>query len=117
MRHDVYYYFQQACRRDNRNSAEAMHWVDEDDARAGFALSLDANGRIAAVDYRCTTCMTLVALCEHVAEQLRGATLEQALSLSAGELLCRHPEVPTIRRSRAHLAVAAAHAALKEIYS
>ena len=114
MRHDVYYYFQQAFRR-KTPPAKPQHWVSQDNATAGFRLELGKHGRIEAAEYRCTTCMTLVAMCEHVSEQLRGATLEQALSFSAADLLKRHPEVPPMRRSRAYLAVAAAHAALEGI--
>jgi NifU-like protein involved in Fe-S cluster formation len=115
MRHDVYHYFQQACRR--QVSPMVPHrWVSEDDAKAGFSLHVDDGGVIDAADYRCTTCMTLVAMCEHAAENLRGSTIAQARTLSAGELLSRHPEVPSIRRSRAHLAVAAVHAALEEFH-
>lgn len=115
MRHDVYYYFHQACRRAIR-PISPPHWIVANDAKAGFAVELGPHGCINEVEYRCTTCMTLVAFCEHVAEQLRGATLEQARALSAGELLNRHPEVPPIRHSRAYPAVAAAHAALEDIY-
>jgi len=74
-------------------------------------------GRIEAVDYRCTTCMTLVAMCEHVAEALCGATVDEALKLSAGDLLHWHPEVPPVRHSRANLAIAAAQLALKDTSS
>jgi NifU-like protein involved in Fe-S cluster formation len=116
MCHDVYYYFQRACRRELR-PVHPAHWVAEEDATAGFTFELGPRGRIEAVEYRCTSCMTLVAMCEHVAEQLRGATVDEARALSAGELLSRHPEVPLVRRSRAHLAVAAAHAALEDIHS
>jgi NifU-like protein involved in Fe-S cluster formation len=116
VRHDVYYYFQQACRRQVK-PLSPRHWVSDEDVSAGFALKFDESGRIEIAEYRCTTCMTMVAMCEHVAEELRGATLDQARSLSAGELLTRHPEVPPIRRSRAYLAVAAARAALEDIRS
>jgi hypothetical protein len=115
MRHDVYHYFQQACRRETP-PADPQRWVSQDDATAGFHLDVGKHGRIELAEYRCTTCMTLVAMCEHVAERLRGATLEQARSFSALDLLNQHPEVPPMRRSRAYLAVAAAHAALEEIH-
>ena len=114
MRRDIYHYFQQACRRE-RSGVVPQQWVSEDDVTAGFRLHVGQSGRIETADYRCTTCMTLVALCEHAAESLRGATVEQAKELSAGDLLSRHPEVPSMRRARAHLAVAAVHAALEEI--
>jgi hypothetical protein len=114
MRHDVYHYFQQACQR-KLPPARPRQWVSQDNAVAGFLLEVGKHGRIETAEYRCTTCMTLVALCEHVAEQLRGATPEQACGFSAVELLRWHPEVPPMRRSRAYLAIAAAHAALEDI--
>jgi hypothetical protein len=114
MRHDVYYYFQQACRRE-LPPASPRRWVSQDDATAGFRVEIGKYGRIETAEYRCTTCITLVAMCEHVAELLRGATLEQARGFSAVELLRWHPEVPPMRRSRAYLAIAAAHAALEDI--
>ena len=114
MRLDVYHYFQQACGR-KVSHPKPTRWVSSEDATAGFTLMVGERGRIEAVEYRCTTCMTLVAMCEHVAEALRGTTVNEALQLSADELLQWHPEVPTVRHTRAHLAVAAAHAALKDI--
>ena len=115
MRQDVYYYFQQACRREVSPEVP-QRWISEDDVTAGFRLRVGKAGRIDQADYRCTTCMTLVAMCEHAAESLRGATLDEARTRSAGDLLDRHPEVPPIRHSRAHLAVAAVQAALEDIH-
>lgn len=115
MRHDVYHYFQQACRR-SIAPVEPLHWVQDDDAKAGFVLQVGPRGDVVAVEYRCTTCMTLVGLCEHLAELLRGGAVKQVCELSAGELLSRHPEIPPARRARANLAVAAARAAIKEIH-
>jgi NifU-like protein involved in Fe-S cluster formation len=115
MRHDVYHYFQQACRREAQ-CPTPQRWVSAEDATAGFSLQIGEDGTIQAVGYRCTTCMTLVALCEHVAEKLCGATVSELQHLSAGELLAWHPEVPPTRRSRANLAVAAAQAALENTH-
>jgi hypothetical protein len=64
------------------------------------------------VEYRCTTCMTLIALCEHAAEQIRGVTPDRARNLTADEILVFHPEIPSSRRSRANLAIAAIRASL-----
>jgi NifU-like protein involved in Fe-S cluster formation len=114
MRQDVYHYFQQACRREV-TAVVPQRWVCEDDVRAGFTLQVGETGRIEAADYRCTTCITLVAMCEHAAEALRGSTVAEARNFTAGELLNRHPEVPPTRHSRAHLAVAAVQAALEDI--
>lgn len=118
MRRDVYHYFQQAYRRTLDPAAPlslVAVQVALDDAEAGFAVRLGSDGRVSSVDYRCTTCMTLLALCEHVAEELRGATLDEARSLRAEDLLRQHPEIPFSRQSRARLAVAAARTAMENL--
>ena len=117
MRRDVYHYFQQAYRRQLQPLLSPLRLISEDGLQAAFAIRLCDAGRIERVEYRCTTCMTLVALCEHVAEQLLGATLEEARALDAGQLLKQHPEIPPSRRSRAHLALNAARAALGTLSS
>lgn len=78
---------------------------------ARFDLTISA-GRLAKVGYRCATCVTLVALCEHIAELAAGQDLEQARTLTERDLIGLHPEIPPARHDRAALAVAAFHAAL-----
>ena len=112
MPRDVYHYFQQACRRKLQSHFEPQRLVKDGDATAGFAIRLGDHGSIEDVQYRCTTCMTLIALCEHVAEEIRGATPDHARKLTAAGILQSHPEIPSSRRSRAFLATAAFHAAL-----
>jgi NifU-like protein involved in Fe-S cluster formation len=115
MRRDVYHYFQQACRRKLRPELTPLHFVEDDGASAGFTVWLGPLGRIDDIEYRCTTCMTLVALCEHTADELRGDTLDRARAFTAGDILRSHPEIPPGRHSRAHLAAAALHAALDNL--
>lgn len=79
---------------------------------ASFQVELEA-GRITRAVYRCTTCVTLVALCEHLAELAVGSSVEEAAAWEAQLLLRRHPEVPRERRDRAELAVRALRAALR----
>jgi NifU-like protein involved in Fe-S cluster formation len=114
MRRDVYYYFQQAYRRPLRQTS-SFRFIADGDAEAAFAFRIARPDTIEAVEYRCTTCMTLVAMCEHIAEELQGATLSRAKSLTAEHILTQHPEIPQSRRCRAHLAAAAARAALETI--
>jgi NifU-like protein involved in Fe-S cluster formation len=115
MQRDVYHYFQQACRRKLESHYEPLRFVKDGDATAGFAIRLGDQGSIEEVQYRCTTCMTLIALCEHVAEEIRGATPDRARELTAAGILRRHPEIPVSRHSRAILATAAVHAALETL--
>ncbi|HYI96420.1 MAG TPA: iron-sulfur cluster assembly scaffold protein [Bryobacteraceae bacterium] len=112
MQRDVYHYFQQACRRKLEPHFEPQAFVKDDDAIAGFAIRLSDHGAIEEVQYRCTTCMTLIALCEHAAEQIRGAKPDRARELTASGILGSHPEIPVSRRSRAILATSAVQAAL-----
>ena len=112
MQRDVYHYFQQACRRKFGSEIKPERFVELDDATAGFVIRVGHGGRIDAIDYRCTTCVTLVALCEHVAEDLRGVDLNRARSLTASGILELHPEIPFSRQSRAQLTTAAVHAAI-----
>ena len=78
---------------------------------AAFHVPHEA-GRIERVAYRCTSCATLVALCEHLSELASGRTLAAARLLDAPALLALHPEIPAGRRDRSTLAVAAFRAAL-----
>jgi NifU-like protein len=112
MQRDVYHYFQQACRRTTQAGVHPKRYVQLDEAEAGFMIRLGASGCIDEVEYRCTTCVTLVALCEHVAENLRGVGLDRARELTAADILRLHPEIPYSRHSRAELATAAVHAAI-----
>ena len=115
MQRDVYHYFQQACRRKLQSQLEPKRFVQDGDATAGFAVRIGPRGCIDDVEYRCTTCMTLIALCEHVAEEVRGVTPDRARNLTAAGILDCHPEIPSSRRSRALLATAAIQAALDNL--
>jgi hypothetical protein len=114
MRRDVYYYFQKAYRRQLQQTS-SFRFLADDDAQAAFVVRLASPDTIAAVEYRCTTCMTLVAVCEHIAEELQGSTLTRAKTVTAERILEQHPEIPKSRHSRAHLAAAAAQAALDNL--
>jgi NifU-like protein involved in Fe-S cluster formation len=114
MRRDVYYYFQKAYRRQLQQTS-SFRFLADDDAQAAFVIRIAPPDKIAAVEYRCTTCMTLVAVCEHIAEELQGSTLARARTLTAENILQQHPEIPQSRHSRAHLAAAAARAALENL--
>jgi NifU-like protein involved in Fe-S cluster formation len=70
------------------------------------------DGRIVALEYRATTCATLLGLCEHLTDLIPGMTLAEALAYSARNLLAMHPEIPAGRRVRAQLVIRALRAAL-----
>jgi hypothetical protein len=64
-------------------------------------------GWILRASYRCTSCMTLVALCEHAAELASGTRLQIATAITGEILLALHPEIPAVRQDRANLAASA----------
>ena len=113
MRRTVHDYFVQAMRRGRGTRCKTLVF-DRDGNCAGFALEA-FDGRIHTAGYRATTCATLVALCEHLAELALGMTLQEATSLEAQCLLALHPEIPPSRYDRAGLVVAAFRAALESI--
>lgn len=78
----------------------------EDGLKAAFALTC-CDSRIQRGAYRCTTCATLVALCEHLSELVVDATPADVLRWTPEMLLKLHPEIPESKRDRAALALSA----------
>jgi NifU-like protein involved in Fe-S cluster formation len=111
--HNVYYYFQRACEREivPLLGLPGDKTVDEDGNSVVFWID-SSNGRIAGVYYRCTTCFTLLALCEHVAELVTGMDIESARAFTPDQVLALHPEIPPERHYRATLAITALRSAL-----
>jgi NifU-like protein involved in Fe-S cluster formation len=104
-----------------RNRAAPLAWegaacTDADRHSARFSLNRE-NGAIACVGFRVSTCSTLIAYCEFIAEVVTGSPLEQALALTASDLVEGVSGVPAMRRQRAILAVAAFRAALAVVPS
>ncbi|MEO8660712.1 MAG: hypothetical protein ABI693_19740 [Bryobacteraceae bacterium] len=110
----VYDYFQQALRRPPSTVVAGPTVRDAEDNLAVFHVTLK-NGRIAGATFRATTCVTLLALCEHLCQIAPGLTTAEAEALNSTSLLALHPEIPPARRNRAELAVRAFHQALKGI--
>jgi NifU-like protein involved in Fe-S cluster formation len=81
---------------------------------ARFSLAV-SDGRIGTAGFRCSSCATLIALCELIAETVPGFTPEIARALTAQELIATLPGVPAYKHDRAVLAVAAFRAALASI--
>ncbi len=116
LRKTVYEYFRQAYR---ALASAAPPDVPLDAAVFGadgncaaFRIEVE-QGRIRRAEYRCTTCVTLVALCEHLAEWSVGMPVAEANRTEPGWLLAWHPEIPRERRDRAELAVRALHIAIE----
>jgi NifU-like protein involved in Fe-S cluster formation len=112
-RHTVSELFERGFRR-NRAAPlpiEGAQLADAEGNAAGFSIDL-ADGKIAGVGFRATSCATLIAYCEFIAESVRGFRLEIAGELTATNLVDALPGVPALKRERSVLAVAAFRAAL-----
>jgi NifU-like protein involved in Fe-S cluster formation len=110
--------FERGFRR-NRTAPLACKGAACTDAEGNTArFSLDyQNGVIAAVGFRASTCATLIAYCEFIAEIVIGYPLEQAWALAASDLVDGVGSVPAMRRQRAILAGAAFRSALAAVSS
>jgi hypothetical protein len=103
----IYGYFRRAYRRSawGRALPDAGPIVFGPDLNCAlFSLEFDGACIVKAA-YRCTTCVTLVAFCEHLSELVIGLRVEHVLRLEAEHLLYYHQEVPVERRDRALLAM------------
>ena len=109
----IYDYFERACRRslDDVGGVAGETVRDEDANCAAFRIELRA-GRIAEVSYRCTSCTTLIALCEHLSELVTGLDARAVLDMQPETLLELHPEIPEAKRPAAALALKALQCAV-----
>ncbi len=103
--------------RRNRAVPLAHEGAQLNDADGNVALfSIDVrDATIADVGFRMTSCATLVAYGELIAETVAGMRVELANGLTARELVEALPGVPALKRERAVLAVAAFRSALSKV--
>ncbi|HET8550495.1 MAG TPA: hypothetical protein VFL57_20935 [Bryobacteraceae bacterium] len=106
----VYDYFERAYRR-SLDPVAGEPVCDEHGNCAMFSVDVMA-GRIAAVRYRCTVCITLVGLCQHLSELVTGLDAGAILEMQPDTLLGLHPEVPESKRPAALLALEALQSAV-----
>ena len=112
---NVYHYFQRACQRDLRRLLGLPgNKITDDDGNSVIVWLRCEHGIVVSAQYKCTTCFTLVALCEHMADLLPGMSLETAGTFPAEQLLSLHPEIPGIRSDRARLVIGAVRSALEK---
>lgn len=91
---------------------EGSERIDANGLAARFSLDI-AHGRIRAASFRATTCVTLIAYCELIAEIVPGQDIREAATLSETGLLAALPDVPLPKRNRAALAINAFRAAIQ----
>lgn len=88
-------------------------WLENAEGlRARFSLRRDGRGRLMAVRFQCSACVTLIAYCQALAEHETGRPLAPSPVLEADQLALKVAGVPPFRQDRAALAVAAWRAAL-----
>jgi NifU-like protein involved in Fe-S cluster formation len=84
---------------------------DTEGNRVRFSIDI-AQGRVSAVGFRASSCATLIAYCELIAETVPGFGLAIAQALTPQDLVTALPGVPVLKQARAALAVAAFRSAL-----
>lgn len=105
--------FERGLRR-NRDAARSVQGAecrDPEENSASFSVDLE-HGKIAGIGFQVSTCATLIAYCELIAETLPGRTIDLAQALTPRDLVEQLPGVPPLKRHRAVLAIAAFRAAL-----
>jgi NifU-like protein involved in Fe-S cluster formation len=94
-------------------SIEGTQCTDVEGNTARFSLDI-VDGEISGLGFRVSSCATLIAYCEYIAETLPGFSLDIAKALTAAQLVDSVPGVPAFKHNRAALAVAAFRAALAQ---
>jgi NifU-like protein involved in Fe-S cluster formation len=107
----IYDYFERACRRPLR-AVDGALVRDVDGNCTVFSVRIDA-GRIVELHYQSTTCTTLVALCEHLCELVKGLEARAVIEMQPETLLALHPEIPEPKRATAALALEALKSAVQ----
>src|SRR5262245_50784778 len=103
--------------RRNRNAPLAIEGdacADADGNGARFSVA-SVGGTVAALGFRATSCATLIAYGELIAETMAGRSLDLAADISSRDLVDALPGVPPLKRDRAVLAVAAFRSALSKV--
>lgn len=100
----------------HRNRAEPLLFegeaiTDAEGNSARFSISLDG-AKLTEIRFRASSCTTLIAYSEALAELLAGLNASMAAQFTPGELMSALPGVHPMKRNRAVLAVAALRAAL-----
>jgi NifU-like protein involved in Fe-S cluster formation len=85
--------------------------TDRNGLVAGFVVAIE-NGTITTIGFKASTCVTLVAYCELIAELIEGQHVAAAAALSPALLVANLSGVPALKRDRAMLAVDSFRAAL-----
>jgi NifU-like protein involved in Fe-S cluster formation len=89
---------------------------DAEGNTARFSVEID-DGHLDDARFRASSCTTLIAYCEAIAELAPGFSIEIAAQITPSELIAALPGVPALKQNRAVLAIAAFRAALLVAHS
>jgi hypothetical protein len=89
---------------------------DAEGNTARFSIEAE-DGYVAGLRFRASSCTTLIAYCEALAELAPDFRIEIAGQFTPGELIAALPGVPALKQNRAVLAIAAFRAALLAAHS
>jgi NifU-like protein involved in Fe-S cluster formation len=99
------------CNRESPLTIEGDEQTDKDGLVARFSVAMNGT-TLAAIRFRASTCITLVAYCELIRELMTGQDIKSAARLSLRDLIAELPDVPALKRDRALLAITAFRGAL-----
>jgi hypothetical protein len=115
-RRSVSEYLDRGLRR-NRAGLHDLRGAEHSD-RNGLSASFSAEasgGAIRTVGFKVSSCATLLAYSEMLAELASGKSLAAAQEITAAHLVAALPEVPPLKRDRALLAVGAFGSLLQRV--
>jgi NifU-like protein involved in Fe-S cluster formation len=112
-RHQVSDLFDRGFRRSRESPLplQGAAQIHADGLAARFSVAMNG-ATLAAIRFRVSTCVTLVAFCELINELMTGQDIDRAARLSPHDLIAALPEVPPLKRDRALLAITAFRGAL-----
>jgi hypothetical protein len=106
-------YFDRGLRRSRQATFPVVGDVIQGPNRLSARYDLRVeDGSIRGVSFKASTCVTLVAYCELLAEWATGKSLRDAMLIDPGELADGLAGVPVMKRDRAMLAARALQSAL-----
>lgn len=108
-------YLERGLRRKLQNALPIVGEVrrDPDGRQVQFSLRLDGRA-IQCVSFKSSSCVTLIAYCEVIAEWATGLTIEAAMRLRPKQVTAALPYVPPYKRELALPATAALLSAVQE---
>ncbi len=114
-RRTVIEYFERALQRSGRPQLPLIGPLERGPGGLAVCFSLNlVAGRIRGAEFKATTCTTLLAYCELLAELIMGLTPTEARRLDTGRLIDGLPGVPPTLHNRAGLPIAALTSALAQ---